>query len=174
MSPRAGLSPGRVTALALEIVDRDGPDGLTLARVAESAGVATPSLYGLLTQVQKQAAKGEPQAFYLFRTKTVRSLQAKPKKKAAPTVEHSLLQGPANTLAQLLAPYNGKMPAHSEVLKVPAHTLVVSCPATTGSPASISAFRPWIPINANPDVVSGGRSARTVSVVMAARDAEDI
>src|SRR5256885_5272726 len=45
MSPRAGLSPDRVTALALEIVDRDGPDALTLARVAESAGVATPSLY---------------------------------------------------------------------------------------------------------------------------------
>src|SRR5947199_7920851 len=45
MSPRAGLSPDRVTALALEIVDRDGPDALTLAGVAESAGVATPSLY---------------------------------------------------------------------------------------------------------------------------------
>ena len=45
MSPRAGLSADRVTALALEIVDRDGPDALTLARVAESAGVATPSLY---------------------------------------------------------------------------------------------------------------------------------
>jgi AcrR family transcriptional regulator len=45
MSPRAGLSPDRVTALALAIIDRDGPDALTLARVAESAGVATPSLY---------------------------------------------------------------------------------------------------------------------------------
>jgi AcrR family transcriptional regulator len=45
MSPRAGLSPDRVTALALAIVDKVGPDGLTLARVAESAGVATPSLY---------------------------------------------------------------------------------------------------------------------------------
>jgi len=45
MSPRAGLSPDRVTALALALVDREGVDALSLARVAESAGVATPSLY---------------------------------------------------------------------------------------------------------------------------------
>jgi AcrR family transcriptional regulator len=45
MSPRAGLSPDRVTALGLALVDRDGVDALSLARVAESAGVATPSLY---------------------------------------------------------------------------------------------------------------------------------
>jgi AcrR family transcriptional regulator len=45
MARRAGLTPDRVVGLALEILDRDGPDGLTLARVAEAAGVATPSLY---------------------------------------------------------------------------------------------------------------------------------
>jgi AcrR family transcriptional regulator len=45
MSPRAGLSPDRVTGLALELLDREGPDALTLARVAGAAGVATPSLY---------------------------------------------------------------------------------------------------------------------------------
>ncbi|HLY93996.1 MAG TPA: protein translocase subunit SecD [Gaiellaceae bacterium] len=98
--------------------------------------VATPTLYGLLTQVQAQAAKGEPQAYYLFRSKTVTQVV---KKKPTTTVKHSLLQGPANTLKQLLAPYNGKMPARSEVLKVPAHTLVVSCPAATGCPGATAA-----------------------------------
>ena len=34
--------------------------------------IATPSLYELLTQVQKQAAKGTPQSYYLFHTKTVK------------------------------------------------------------------------------------------------------
>ncbi len=45
MSPRAGLSAERVTTLALELVDREGLDALSLARVAGTAGVATPSLY---------------------------------------------------------------------------------------------------------------------------------
>jgi SecD/SecF fusion protein len=101
--------------------------------------VATPSLYGLLNQVQKQAAKGAPQAYYLFRNKAVtRSLQAKPKK-ATTTVRHSLLQGPANTLAQLLGPYGGKVPPGTQVMKVPAHQLVVSCPAATGCPGATAA-----------------------------------
>jgi SecD/SecF fusion protein len=84
--------------------------------------VATPTLYGLLTQLQAQAAKGAPEAYYLFRNKTVTH-----GKKT--TVRHSLLQGPANTLKELVAPYGGKVPAHGQVLKAPAHTLVVSCPA---------------------------------------------
>jgi AcrR family transcriptional regulator len=41
----AGLSPERVVELALAVLDREGPDRLTLARVADAAGVATPSLY---------------------------------------------------------------------------------------------------------------------------------
>lgn len=45
MPPRAGLSPQRVVDITLEIIDEAGVDGLTLARVAERAGVATPSLY---------------------------------------------------------------------------------------------------------------------------------
>jgi AcrR family transcriptional regulator len=43
--PRAGLSTVTVTDAAMAIVDRDGPDGLTLAAVAAQSGVATPSLY---------------------------------------------------------------------------------------------------------------------------------
>ena len=33
--------------------------------------IATPSLYELLKQIQAQAAKGTPEAYYLFHTKTV-------------------------------------------------------------------------------------------------------
>ena len=43
--PRAGLSTAAVVAAAAEIADADGLDRLTLARVAATAGVRTPSLY---------------------------------------------------------------------------------------------------------------------------------
>jgi AcrR family transcriptional regulator len=42
---RAGLSTEAVTRAALGIVDEEGPEALTLARVAAVTGVATPSLY---------------------------------------------------------------------------------------------------------------------------------
>ncbi|MDT7804077.1 MAG: hypothetical protein QOI78_7510 [Actinomycetota bacterium] len=45
MSPRAGLTTKAVVDLALGIVDEGGPNDLTLAKVAERAGVAAPSLY---------------------------------------------------------------------------------------------------------------------------------
>src|SRR6185295_5805538 len=45
MSPRAGLTTPAVVGLALEIVDNEGADALTLAKVAARAGVAAPSLY---------------------------------------------------------------------------------------------------------------------------------
>jgi len=43
--PRAGLSTAAVVAAAAEIADAEGLDRLTLARVAATAGVRTPSLY---------------------------------------------------------------------------------------------------------------------------------
>lgn len=43
--PRAGLNPARVTEVALAIVDRDGWESLSLAAVANHAGVKLPSLY---------------------------------------------------------------------------------------------------------------------------------
>lgn len=43
--PRAGLTPAAVTRLALDVLDEDGPDALTLKSIAARAGVATPSLY---------------------------------------------------------------------------------------------------------------------------------
>ncbi len=43
--PRAGLNHERVVALALEVLDAEGWDGMTLGAVAARAGVAVPSLY---------------------------------------------------------------------------------------------------------------------------------
>jgi AcrR family transcriptional regulator len=43
--PRAGLSTAAVVDAALDIVDAQGVDGLTLAAVAARTGVAAPSLY---------------------------------------------------------------------------------------------------------------------------------
>jgi SecD/SecF fusion protein len=95
--------------------------------------IATPTLYGLLKQVQSRAAKGPPEAYYLFHTKTKTTKPAKKGGKPTTTVLHSVdPRSPAQTLKQLLKPYGGKVPKGSEVLKVPAHTIVVSCDATTG------------------------------------------
>lgn len=45
MSPRAGLTTTAVVDLALAEIDESGPNALTLAKVAERANVAAPSLY---------------------------------------------------------------------------------------------------------------------------------
>src|SRR5581483_9292692 len=95
--------------------------------------IATPTLYGLLKQVQDQAAKGTPEAYYLFHTKTKTTKPAKKGGKPTTTVLHSVdPRSPAQSLQQLLKPFGGTVPKGSEVLKVPDHTIVVSCDATTG------------------------------------------
>jgi AcrR family transcriptional regulator len=43
--PRAGLNPDAVVDVALTLVDEKGLDALSLAAVADRAGVAAPSLY---------------------------------------------------------------------------------------------------------------------------------
>jgi AcrR family transcriptional regulator len=43
--PRAGLNPDTVVDVALTLIDEKGLDALTLAAVADRAGVAAPSLY---------------------------------------------------------------------------------------------------------------------------------
>jgi AcrR family transcriptional regulator len=43
--PRAGLSTATVVGAAADLADAEGLDGLTLARLAGSVGVRTPSLY---------------------------------------------------------------------------------------------------------------------------------
>jgi SecD/SecF fusion protein len=111
--------------------------------------VATPSLYDLLTQVQKQAAKGSPESYYLFHTKVVKvksTKKVKVKGKNGKTttvtkpvtkseVKHSLVKeanNPASTLNDLLKPFGEKVPAKDAILKVPAHTIIVSCQTATG------------------------------------------
>ncbi|GAA3936701.1 TetR/AcrR family transcriptional regulator [Actinoplanes auranticolor] len=43
--PRAGLSAAAVVEVALTLIDEKGPEALSLAAVADRAGVAAPSLY---------------------------------------------------------------------------------------------------------------------------------
>jgi AcrR family transcriptional regulator len=57
--PRAGLSPASVVRAAAELADADGLDALTLARIAATVGVRTPSLYnhvGGLDDVRRRIA----------------------------------------------------------------------------------------------------------------------
>jgi AcrR family transcriptional regulator len=57
--PRAGLSTAAVVAAAAEIADAEGLEAVTLARIAASAGVRTPSLYnhvGSLEDVRRRIA----------------------------------------------------------------------------------------------------------------------
>ncbi|HEY2544220.1 MAG TPA: protein translocase subunit SecD [Gaiellaceae bacterium] len=98
--------------------------------------LATPSLYDLLTQIQTQAKKGTPEFYYLFRNKTTTTPAKKKGGKPTTSTTHSLLQGPAQTKADLLHPYGGKVPADAQVLLVPSHRLVVSCPAANGCPGA--------------------------------------
>ena len=85
--------------------------------------VGQPTLYEMLAQVQPQAKKGTPESYYLFRvtkvtTKTTKKTTSKVKGKTVTvlkpttktTTKHKLLQGPADTKAQLLKPYGGKLP----------------------------------------------------------------
>jgi len=78
------------------------------------------SLYRLLSAAKKEASKGTPQSYYLFKT----------------TPSHPVIQGPAPNLHQLFRPYKGKQPADTEVLKVPTNREPVSCRAATGCPGA--------------------------------------
>jgi preprotein translocase subunit SecD len=86
------------------------------------------SLYGLLKAVQKDAGKGSPEAYYLFKT----------------SASHSVLQGPALNLHQLLLPYKaGKQPAHTQVLKVPANREPVQCAGIQNCPGASKSGESW-------------------------------
>src|SRR5438874_3483967 len=89
------------------------------------AVTATPSLYKLLNQVQKDVKTGStPTAFYLFNAK------------------NQLKQGPEDARQKLLDTprLNGKVPKGWKVLAVPQNETVVSCAAspTNGCPGSAS------------------------------------
>jgi SecD/SecF fusion protein len=91
------------------------------------------TLYSLLKQIQPQAKKGSPEAYYLIKTikqtKQVKSkVNGKTVTKPVTTTTHKTLQGPAPNLKQLLLPYSGKKPPHTQVFPVPANRLVVHSP----------------------------------------------
>jgi SecD/SecF fusion protein len=96
-----------------------------------------PTLYGLLKPMQAQAKKGTPEGYYLFRvettkTKTTTKVKGKKVTKTQTTTKHQLLQGPTPTTKELLQRYNGKQPAHTQILAVPHGKTVVSCPQANG------------------------------------------
>jgi SecD/SecF fusion protein len=106
--------------------------------------LAAPTLYGLLKEVQPQAAKGSPEAYYLFKTTTVKQKTTKKTtvtkngkkvtvtKPATKTVVQRSILANASTLKELYRPYGGTQPPSTELLKVPQHTIVINCQATTG------------------------------------------
>jgi SecD/SecF fusion protein len=98
------------------------------------------SLYKLLTAVKKEASKGKPESYYLFKTVTKKiPATGKSKKAAKPKTKtfHSVVQGPAKNLKQLLLPYkDGKQPPDTQVLKVPANRLPVWCAGALNCPGA--------------------------------------
>jgi SecD/SecF fusion protein len=88
-----------------------------------------PSLYTLLTPVQKEASKGRPQGYYLFgNVKKTVTTKVKGKNVTKTETSHPVLQGPTLTTKQLLLPYkDGKQPPNTTILKVPAQREPVWC-----------------------------------------------
>jgi SecD/SecF fusion protein len=100
------------------------------------------SLYKLLTDtsVVKQASKGPPEYYYLAK-KVEKPVTAKVKgKKVTKTVTfNEIVQGPTQSLKQLLLPYKGgKQPKDTTVLKVPQGLQAIYCKAsaTNGCPGA--------------------------------------
>ncbi len=103
--------------------------------VTQGVPAPLPSLYQLLKTVQTK--KGSPDAYYLFRVRSVtknvtKTVKGKKVTKPQTTTTHKLLEGPDPNLRQLLLPFGGKRPAQSQVLTVPANHAVVSCPIANG------------------------------------------
>ncbi len=75
--------------------------------------IPTPKLYDLLVGQQALAAKGEPDTYYVFRTK-----------------DKKLVRGPVQTKEAALAKWGGKVPKGHKLLAVPPQTVVVHCGPT--------------------------------------------
>src|SRR4051794_34824747 len=58
--------------------------------------IAAPALYPMLKEVQAQAKKGSPEAYYLFRTKTITKAAKKKGAKPTTTTTHTLLGNSPN------------------------------------------------------------------------------
>jgi SecD/SecF fusion protein len=72
--------------------------------------IPTPKLYDLLVGQQALAQKGEPESFYVFRTKGKK-----------------LVVGPVQTRESALSKWKGKLPDGYKLLAVPPRTVVVHC-----------------------------------------------
>jgi SecD/SecF fusion protein len=101
-----------------------------------------PSLYGLLSAVQKEADKGKPQGYFLFKTvKKKVTEKVKGKNVTKTQTSHQLIQGVppfgALTLKQLLRPYkDGKQPPNTQILKIPANREPVWCKGVGNCPGA--------------------------------------
>jgi len=101
-----------------------------------------PSLYGLLSGLQKQADKGTPQGYFLFKTvKKKVTEKVKGKKVTKTKTWHQLVQGDppwgAPNRKELLLPYkNGKQPRNTVVLKLPANREAVWCKGALNCPGA--------------------------------------
>jgi SecD/SecF fusion protein len=125
-----------------------------------------PSLYGLLSAVKKEANKGSPEGYFLFKTITTKvHKKVKGKKVTKTKTFHELVQGEApfgaKNLKQLLLPYkHGKQPADTQVLKLPANREVVFCKVSTGclgagANGKSSSGKYWYLFKYTPDSPSG-------------------
>ncbi len=98
-----------------------------------------PSLYALLTAVKKDANKGSPEGYFLFKTVTKKvATTVKGKKVTKTKTFHSLVQGElplgAPNRHQLFLSYKGgKQPAHTQVLTLPAEREPVFCKLASGN-----------------------------------------
>jgi SecD/SecF fusion protein len=98
------------------------------------------SLYKLLTNksVVKQASKGRPEYYYLAKTIQVPVTKEVKGKKVTKTVTyHEIVQGPTQSVKQLLLPYkHGQQPKGTEILKVPQGLQAIWCKGAANCPGS--------------------------------------
>jgi SecD/SecF fusion protein len=95
----------------LELFDLEGDLVAPSIDARTRQPIATPKLYDLLAGQQALAAKGEPDGYYVFRTKGKK-----------------LVRGPVATReAALGGKWGGKLPAGHKLFAVPPGTAVVSC-----------------------------------------------
>lgn len=93
----------------LELFDLE--DSITgPSRSVRGQPIEFTSLYDLLARVQAQAAGGNADSYYVFRTKNKR-----------------LVAGPESTRAEALKRFKGELPKGMEVLAVPKGMVVVTC-----------------------------------------------
>jgi SecD/SecF fusion protein len=99
---------GKTAQLELFDLERDLVSPSIDARTRQP--IATAKLYDLLAGQQALAAKGSPDAYYVFRTK-----------------DKKLVRGPVQTKEAALAKWGGKVPDGHKLFAVPPNTVVVSC-----------------------------------------------